>query len=203
MKSAALMALLALGCSSKSESNQAATAGSEAAAQPTQVPTMTDTDKAEPACIASLVALATGALADFTGLAGCTRAHADAAFGGGAERAQGSDDAEVRYPGNDVIPSGVRVLFDGDSVTAVDIREPLFEGDPRTMLGEPEAVLRSQLSAGTKQLVYADRGLAVHYREVDSSFKGVVAFPPTTVEAFESSDLAGITGPRREPLRRR
>ncbi len=150
---------------------------------------------AAPGCVAALTALKEGRLTEFTGLAGCTRADADAVFGTAAPG------RPTRYPASGIASNGAELAFAGDALVRVVLSRPSLATAPAPLLGEPESSMGSRLAGATKQWIYASRGLALHYREAEQRYIAVVAFPAMTVDAYLASSLSKMEGPIRDPIR--
>jgi len=158
---------------------------------------MDDTTRGD--CAGALAALTEGRLGDFNGVAGCTRDSVGGALGPGRVL----DDGSLLYAARGVATTGIEVTFRGDEVYYVEVLRPEMTGPPQTILGAPEARMRSHLGGAADQLVYAGRGLAVHYRNADGTYVALVGFSPMTADAYAASPLAELRGPIRDPVRRR
>src|SRR5579863_9721918 len=119
-------------------------------------------------CTVSLQALASGSLADWTGLSpDCTRQTAQEAFGesgmtqDSVGSLNGSPTGYRAYPAAPAAPNGILVWFVEDQIVLIRIQEPTLP-PLESLLGKPEATAVSQLHAIHTQWIYASRGLTAH-----------------------------------------
>ncbi|HEY5980462.1 MAG TPA: hypothetical protein VIT41_12590 [Microlunatus sp.] len=147
-----------------------------------------------------LRAYADGRWASFGGLQACTLTEADAALG--PRRSEqlhggvfgGEPTQFALYPGV-VAPDDITCWVLGDVVVGLEIRQPALPPGALDDLGEPAAVISSELGAGWRQELWPERGLVLHRRgdRIAVAF-GLKPFDP---DAWESDPLRRWRSERR------
>jgi hypothetical protein len=142
-------------------------------------------------CTAGLTALADGKLEGFPGLGKCGRVDAEAALGSSGEGPSKFEQfGEYR-----VYPHGsghVLVWFLADDIRVLQLIYPKLKKPIKSALGEPEARIKSALSADWDQWVYASKGLTAHVERATGKVSALFAYQPTTVDAFLKTDIAKV-----------
>jgi hypothetical protein len=139
-----------------------------------------------------LRAFADGRWADFRGLAACPLAVADTELGPSLDDRLhsgmfGGGPAQFRrYPAG-AAPSGITAWVLGDVVVGLEIRQPTPPPAALDDLGEPGAVIGSELGPAWSQQLWPDRGLVLHRR--DDALAVAFGLKPFGVEAWESDPL--------------
>lgn len=140
-----------------------------------------------------LTAYAAGRWSQFHGLDRCSLADADTALGpplddqllGGTF---GGEPTQFRrYPATDVAPGGLTGWVLGEAVVGLEIRQPTPPPSTLADLGDPEAVIGSELGPSWSQELWPDRGLVLHRH--DDVISVVLGLKPYTLEAWESDPL--------------
>ncbi|HVV83884.1 MAG TPA: hypothetical protein VHE35_12505 [Kofleriaceae bacterium] len=166
---------------------------------------MTDTH-----CADAIRNLAAGKIAEVHVPAACSVAAAGGALEG-LDRAHdavgslGADRVQVRWRAIDSRVAGdrLRLWHDGEHVVAVEVEAPRPDGGwdaLRAALGAPDAKLPywdDVVEVADGQWVYPARGLALFTTLDDTELARVVAFPPTTLDAYRAK-LSRATEPPRE-----
>ena len=140
-----------------------------------------------------LRAYADGRWADFGGLDRCGLSDADAALGprrsdqlyGGTFGGEPTQFA--LYPGGSASPKGVTAWILGDVVVGLEIRQPTPTAAALADLGEPDAVIGSELGPSWAQQLWPDRGLVLHRH--DEEIAVAFGLRPFDVDAWESDPL--------------
>lgn len=140
-----------------------------------------------------LRAFADGQWATFGGLDRCPLTTADAELGPPLEdhlhggMFGGEPTQFRRYPATDAAPGGVTAWVLGEVVVALELRHPTPAARSLGELGEPDAVIGSELGSAWQQQIWGGRGLVLHRRdEVVAVAFGLAPFEPT---AWESDPL--------------
>ena len=148
-----------------------------------------------------LRAYADGRWADFGGLEACPLAEADDQLG--PRRSEqlhggvfgGEPTQFVLYPGGLAAPSGVTAWVLGNVVVGLEIRQPSPPPAALDDLGEPPAVISSELGRAWRQELWPARGLVLHRRaDVIAVAFGLMPFDPA---AWESDPLRRWRSERR------
>lgn len=140
-----------------------------------------------------LRAYADGRWAEFSGLDRCPLADADAELGPALDDQLlggmfGGGPAQFRrYPPTAAAPGGLTAWVLGDVVVGLQIRESTPPPSALDDLGEPGAVISSELGPAWSQLLWPDRGLVLHQR--DQTIAVVFGLKPFQAEAWESDPL--------------
>lgn len=146
---------------------------------------------ADAACQASLTALVAGDLDAFHGLGRCGRVDAEAAIGASGEAPSKFEQfGEYRvYPH---AGGSVFVWFLADEIRVLELLYPKLGRPLKSLVGEPEAKAKSELSPDWDQWIYASRGLTAHVKRSGGEVIALFAYRPTTVEAFLKTDIARV-----------
>lgn len=149
---------------------------------------------ASQACRDALSALAAGQLEFFTGLAGCTRADAEAALGSSRGQAGRREPwgLALRLPGGPATPSGVTVWVDGDRALVLQAITLRIERPIRELLGEPEGTAPSGLSSDWRQWIWASRGLTAHVQPASGQVITLYGYSATSVHEFLDGEIANV-----------
>lgn len=161
------------------------------------------------ACTVAIRNLAAGRIAETSLPPNCTIADATRAIDGLARASDaigslGSDRAQARWRAieTDIAGDRLRLWHDGEHVLAVEIEVPRPVGGwdaLRTTLGVPDMKLAywdDVVESKDGQWVYPARGLAVFTTLADTEIARVVAFPPTTIDAYRARLARGMEPPR-------
>jgi len=146
---------------------------------------------ADPACQASLSALAGAQLEAFKGLGKCGRIDAEDTLGSSGDQPSKFEQfGEYRvYPH---AGGSVLVWFLADDIRVLQFLYPKLNKPIKALVGEPEAKIKSELSPDWDQWIYAARGLTAHVRRATGEVIALFAYRPTTVEAFLKTDIARV-----------
>jgi hypothetical protein len=143
-------------------------------------------------CQANLSALAEARLDAFKGLGRCGRVDAEAALGSSGDAPSKFEQfGEYRvYPHQG---GSILVWFLAEDIRVLQLLYPKFTRPLHAVLGEPEARVKSELSAEWDQLIWAGRGLTAHVRRGSNEVIALFCYRPTTVDAFLKSDIARVS----------
>jgi hypothetical protein len=149
------------------------------------------TRPADAACQSAITALASGALDTFRGIEKCGRVDAEFAIGSSGDQPSKFEKfGEYRvYPH---VGGSILVWFLADDIRVMQLLYPKLKRPIKSLLGEPEAKVKSQLSDEWEQWVYASRGLTAHVKRGTGEVITLFAYRPTTVEAFLQTDIAKV-----------
>ena len=143
-------------------------------------------------CRRDLGALASGELETFHGLGRCGRVDAEGTLGdSGGGPSQFEQMGEYRvfsHAGRSVL-----AFFLADDIRVVELLYPRLKQPLSSLLGAPEGKVKSELSPGWDQWIYATRGLTAHVQRTTGEVVALFAYGPTTVEAFLQSDIARVS----------
>lgn len=140
-----------------------------------------------------LRAFAEGRWAEFGGLDRCPLADADAQLG---ERQDGRLHGGMfggepthfgLYPGGAATPHGLTVWVLGEAIVGLEARQPAPPPTALAELGEPGAVIGSELGPDWSQELWPVRGLVLHRRA--ERFAVAFGLKPFTVDDWESDPL--------------
>lgn len=143
-------------------------------------------------CQSGLTALAKSELAGFTGVAKCGRIDAEKALGDSGDHPSRFEQFG-EYRVYKVGKESITVWFLSDDVRVVQTLYPKLGKTVRSVLGEPQAKLKSQLSADWEQWAYPSRGLVLHVRRTTSEPVMLFAFVPMPLDQFGASDIARVS----------
>ncbi|HEU4545692.1 MAG TPA: hypothetical protein VFR88_05310 [Microlunatus sp.] len=148
-----------------------------------------------------LRAYADGRWADFGGLEGCTLAEVDAQLG--PRRSEqlhggifgGEPTQFAVYSGGTAAPNGVTAWVLGEVLVGLEIRQPSPPPGALDDLGQPPAVISSELGRAWRQELWPERGLVLHRRaDLIAVAFGLQPFDPV---AWESDPLRRWRSERR------
>ena len=145
----------------------------------------------DPECQRRLQALAQGQLKGWNGVGKCGRIDAERALGDSGDQPSKFEqfgEYRVYKAGKD----SLLVWFLSDDIRVIQLLYPKLGQPLKALLGEPQAKIKSQLSADWDQWVYANRGLALHVRRANSEPVMLFAYAASTVEEFLKSDVARV-----------
>ena len=143
-------------------------------------------------CRRELAALAAGELDAFHGLPRCGRVDAEGTLGdSGDGPAQFEKMGEYRVFAH--ANRSVIVYFLADDIRVVELLYPKLTRPLPSLLGAPEGKIKSALSPGWDQWIYASRGLAAHVNRATGEVTALFAYAPTTVEAYLQTDIARVS----------
>ncbi len=142
-------------------------------------------------CENSLTALAAGELDTFKGIGKCGRVDAEMALGSSGDTPSKFEQfGEYRVYRSS--KGSVLVWFISDDIRVAQILYPKLARPVDQLIGEPEAKVKSELSAEWDQWIYARRGLTLHVKRGTSEVVTLFAYKPTTVDEFLKTDIARV-----------
>ncbi|MFI5288755.1 MAG: hypothetical protein ACHQ17_03860 [Polyangia bacterium] len=145
-----------------------------------------------PECRRDLAALAAGEFDAFHGLPRCGRVDAEGTLG-----ASGEGPSQFEKMGEYRVFSSAGksaiAYFLADDIRVVELLYPKLDQPLSSLLGPPEGKVKSELSPGWDQWVYASRGLTAHVNRKSGEVIAVFAYPATTVDAFLKTDIARVS----------
>lgn len=146
---------------------------------------------ADPACQMTLSSLVKGELESFQGLGKCGRVDAEGAIGSSGDQPSKFEQfGEYRvYPH---AGGSVLVWFISDDIRVMQMLYPKLKRPLKSLIGEPESKVKSELSPEWDQWIYARRGLTAHVKRGTGDVVTLFAYQPTTVEAFLKTDIARV-----------
>ncbi len=191
-----LPAMLAAACATPASSTPAVVAAPTTTAPSAAPRAGSSVDKwraraEDPECQRRLQALAQGQLKGWNGVGKCGRIDAERALGDSGDQPSKFEqfgEYRVYKAGKD----SLLVWFLSDDIRVIQLLYPKLGQPLKTLLGEPQAKIKSQLSAEWEQWVYANRGLALHVRRANSEPVMLFAYAASTVEEFLKSDVARV-----------
>jgi len=145
-----------------------------------------------PDCRRDLSALASGDLEAFHGLPRCGRVDAEGTLGdSGGGPSQFEKMGEYRV----FSQAGRSALayFLADDIRVVELLYPRLPRPLPSLLGTPEGKVKSELSPGWEQWIYASRGLTAHVQRSTGQVTALFAYGATTVDGFLASDIARVS----------
>jgi hypothetical protein len=147
---------------------------------------------ASPECRRDLAALAAGELDTFHGLPRCGRVDAEGTLGdSGAGPSQFEKMGEYRVFSR--AGKSALAYFLADDIRVVEVLYPKLPRPLSSLLGAPEGKVKSELSPGWEQWIYATRGLTAHVQRTTGEVTALFAYGATTVDAFLASDIARVS----------